>query len=75
MSQVREEWDDEDIEKVEQQIITELSSGRRLTFEELNDRLEGIPEPMIEDAVRNLLQTQRLAETGDWSYYATKATA
>lgn len=64
-----------ELSDVESRVLRQLTENERLTFEELNNQLTDIPEEQLEEAVRNLLHTQRLAETGDWNYYATEVHA
>lgn len=56
----------------EQLILDELE-GEKLRFEELEDRIDRSTAE-LEDAIRQLLHRQAIAETGDWKYYRTART-
>lgn len=71
MSSDGDSVDSSSLSNVELCVLKQLDEGERMTFEELNKHLPDVPKNQVEDAVRHLLHTQRLAETGDWKYYAT----
>jgi predicted component of viral defense system (DUF524 family) len=69
--------EEDELNDLEQRILKTLQEERRLTFKELSnqDEFSEVSVRELENAVRHLLHSQYLAETGDWNYYVTEVPA
>ena len=63
-------------EELECELVEADGSLERIAFEAPLERGYGAteePQHRLEDAVRNLLHSQRVAETADWKLYRTES--